>query len=88
MLHSISFLDLPCDIIRNFHNLQLRAVTVCLLAEFLHHAYKFLVVARNERTILIQTRFSWCGGLRPVGATICFLKRLPLAEFFQTSNAL
>src|SRR5579864_6144260 len=81
MLHPISYFYLPCDVIRNFYNLQLRAVTVCLLAEFLHHAHELLVIARNQHAILIQTRFSWSGGFRPVGAKICLLKRLLLPEF-------
>src|SRR5688572_20616246 len=53
MLHPINFFDLPLDVIWNFNDLQLRPVTVCLLAEFLHHAYELLVVAGNQDAILV-----------------------------------
>ena len=74
MLRSIRLGNLPLYLVWNGHDLQLRAVAIGFLSEFLHDAYKLFVVAWDQGAALIQARFASASSFRPVHSIIGFLQ--------------
>lgn len=80
MLHPSSLLDLPFDVIWNFHNLQFSAVPIGgLRAEILQNRDEVPIVSRDEYAAPIQARLLRTCPCGPEDAKVWLLERLALA---------
>src|SRR5205085_5344410 len=76
--------NFPSDIVRNRDHPQLCTMAIGSSTQFLDDLGKLDVIPGDQHSALIKAWFFRRCSLRPIGAKICFLECILLAQFAQS----